>query len=497
MTDPERQEQQAPEAAVEEAEAPSLLDEILQETKLKPTDEAYAVAKKGIEALISELVTPGKEVAKISPAVINEMVAEIDQKLSRQLDAILHHPEFQKLESAWRALKLLVDRTDFRENIKIEIVNISKEDLLEDFEDAPEVVKSGLYKLVYTSEYGQFGGQPYGAMIGNYEFGPGPQDIKLLQYVASVAAMAHAPFIAAAGPQFFGIESFTELPNLKDLQSIFEGPQYIKWQSFRESEDSRYVGLTMPRFLLRLPYGQDTQPVKAFNYEENVRENHEHYLWGNTAFAFATRLTDSFAKYRWCPNIIGPRSGGAVEDLPLHQYEAMGEIQTKIPTETLISERREYELSEQGFIALTMRKGSDNACFFSANSVQKPKFFGISKEGKEAEANYRLGTQLPYLFIICRLAHYIKVLQRENIGSWKERVDLERELNNWIKQYVADMDNPAPGVRSRRPLRQAQITVEDVEGEPGWYKVGIKVRPHFKYMGAFFTLSLVGKLDKE
>ncbi len=498
MADPERQEeQQVPETAVEEEEAPSLLDEILQETKLKPSDEAYAVAKKGVEALISELVTPGKEVAKISPAVINEMVAEIDQKLSRQLDAILHHPEFQKLESAWRALKLLVDRTDFRENIKIEIVNISKEDLLEDFEDAPEVVKSGLYKLVYTSEYGQFGGQPYGAMIGNYEFGPGPQDIKLLQYVASVAAMSHAPFIAAAGPQFFGIESFTELPNLKDLQSIFEGPQYIKWQSFRESEDSRYVGLTMPRFLLRLPYGQDTQPVKAFNYEENVRENHEHYLWGNTAFAFATRLTDSFAKYRWCPNIIGPRSGGAVEDLPLHQYEAMGEIQTKIPTETLISERREYELSEQGFIALTMRKGSDNACFFSANSVQKPKYFGISKEGKEAEANYRLGTQLPYLFIICRLAHYIKVLQRENIGSWKERVDLERELNNWIKQYVADMDNPAPGVRSRRPLRQAKITVEEVEGEPGWYKVGIKVRPHFKYMGAFFTLSLVGKLDKE
>ncbi len=498
MADPERQEeQQAPEAAVEEAEAPSLLDEILQETRLKPSDEGYAVAKRGIEALISELVAPGREVAKISQAVINEMVSEIDQKLSRQVDAILHHPEFQKLESAWRGLKLLVDRTDFRENIKVEIANISKDDLLEDFEDAPEVVKSGLYKLVYTSEYGQFGGQPYGAMIGNYDFGPGPQDIKLLQYVASVAAMSHAPFIAAAGPQFFGLDSFQGLPNLKDLQSIFEGPQYIKWQSFRESEDSRYVGLTMPRFLLRLPYGPDTQPVKAFNYEENVHENHEHYLWGNTAFAFATRLTDSFAKYRWCPNIIGPRSGGAVEDLPLHQYEAMGEIQTKIPTETLISERREYELSEQGFIGLTMRKGSDNACFFSANSVQKPKFFGISKEGKEAEANYRLGTQLPYLFIICRLAHYIKVLQRENIGSWKERIDLERELNNWIKQYVADMDNPAPGVRSRRPLRQAQITVEDVEGEPGWYKVGIKVRPHFKYMGAFFTLSLVGKLDKE
>jgi len=433
----------------------------------------------------------------VSKAVVDEMIAEIDKKMSLQLDAILHHPEFQKLESAWRSLKFLVDRTDFRENIRIEVINVSKEDLLEDFEDSPEVVKSGLYKTVYTAEYGQFGGQPYAAMIGNYEFGPGPQDIKLLQYVASVAAMAHAPFIAAAGPQFFGLENFNGLPNLKDLKSIFESPQYAKWQSFRESEDARYVGLTLPRFLLRLPYGPDTQPVKAFNYQEDVSSNHEHYLWGNTAFAFASRLTDSFAKYRWCANIIGPMGGGAVEDLPLHQYEAMGAIQTKIPTEVLISERREFELAEEGFIALTMRKGSDNAAFFSANSCQKPKFFGISKEGKEAELNYKLGLQLPYMFIINRLAHYLKVIQRENIGTWKERVDLERELNNWIRQYVADMDNPQPGVRSRRPLRQAQVTVEDVEGEPGWYRVGLKVRPHFKYMGAFFTLSLVGKLDKE
>ena len=481
------------EAAREEL---SLLDEIVQATRVKPTDEAYEITKKGVEALISQLLEPGREVAKVSQAVVDEMIAEIDRKLSAQMDEILHHPDFQKLESAWRALKFLVDRTDFRENIKIEILNVTKEELLDDFEDSPEVPKSGLYKIVYTREYGQFGGQPYAAMIANYEFGPGPQDLKLLQYVASVAAMAHAPFIAAASPSFFGIESFTELPKLKDLKSIFEGPQYIKWQSFRESEDARYVGLTLPRFLLRLPYGPNTQPTKAFNYQESV-ERHEDYLWGNTAFAFATRLTDSFAKYRWCANIIGPRGGGAVEDLPLHQYEAMGEIQTKIPTEVLISERREFELSEEGFIALTMRKGSDNACFFSANSVQKPKYFGISKEAKEAELNYKLGTQLPYIFIISRLAHYIKVIQREHIGSWKERVDLERELNTWIRQYVADMDNPSPGVRSRRPLRQAQVIVEDVEGEPGWYKVTLKVRPHFKYMGAFFTLSLVGKLDKE
>jgi type VI secretion system protein ImpC len=237
--------------------------------------------------------------------------------------------------------------------------------------------------------------------------------------------------------------------------------------------------------------------VKAFNYQEDVSASHSDYLWGNAAFTFASRLTDSFAKYRWCANIIGPKGGGAVEDLPLHQYEAMGEIQTKIPTEVLISERREYELAEEGFMGLTMRKGSDNAAFFSANSIQKAKFFGISKEGKEAETNYKLGLQLPYMFVINRLAHYLKVIQRENIGTWKERGDLERELNTWITQYVANMDSPAPEVRSRRPLRQAQVTVEDVEGEPGWYRVGLKVRPHFKYMGAFFTLSLVGKLDKE
>jgi type VI secretion system protein ImpC len=491
----EQKEQAAP--AVQTTEAVSLLDDIVTATKLKPADEGYEIAKKGVEALLAQLVEPGRKVDKISNAIIDEFIAGIDKKLSSQLDAILHHPQVQKMESAWRSLKYLVDRTDFRENIKIEILNAGKDELLEDFEDSPEIPKSGLYKTVYSAEYGQFGGKPYGNIIANYDFGPGPQDIKLLQYVAAVSAMSHAPFIAAAGPQFFGVDSFKELPNLKDLHSIFEGPQYTKWQSFRESEDARYVALTTPRFLLRLPYGKETLPVKAFNYEEDVSGSHESYLWGNTAFAFASRLTDSFAKYRWCANIIGPMGGGTVEDLPLHQFEAMGAIQTKIPTEVLISERREYELAEEGFMALTMRKGSDNACFFSANSVQKPKFFGNSAEGKNAELNYKLGTQLPYMFVANRLAHYLKVIQRENIGSWKERGDLERELNTWIKQYVADQDNPSATVRSRRPLRQAQITVENVEGEPGWYRVGMKVRPHFKYMGAFFTLSLVGKLDKE
>jgi type VI secretion system protein ImpC len=237
--------------------------------------------------------------------------------------------------------------------------------------------------------------------------------------------------------------------------------------------------------------------VKGFNFSEDVIGEHGRYLWGHASNAMATRIADSFAKYRWCPNIIGPQAGGAVDGLPLHQYEAMGEIQTKIPTEVMLTERREFELSEQGFIGLTFRKDSDGAAFFSANSAQKPKTFGNSEEGKAAETNYRLGTQLPYMFIMSRLAHYLKVLQREQIGTWKERSDLERELNRWINQYVADMDDPAPGVRSRRPLRQAAIKVENVEGQPGWYRCSLQVRPHFKYMGAAFTLSLVGKLDKE
>jgi type VI secretion system protein ImpC len=475
----------------------SLLDDIMSETKLTATDDGYDVTRMGIKALMKELLSPKHQNEKVDKAFADALIAEIDEKISKQVDVVLHHPEFQKLESAWRGLKFVVDHTDFRENIKVEVLNVSKADLMADFEDAPEITKSGLYKIAYTAEYGTFGGKPYGAMFSNYEFGPGPQDIQLLQNCAAVSAMAHAPFFAAGGPQFFGDKDFLKLPNLRDLHAIFEGPQYTKWQSFRTSEDSRYVGLCMPRFLLRLPYGNKTQPAKNFSYEEDVVGRHERYCWGNSAYAMASRIADSFAKYRWCPNIIGPLAGGSVEDLPLHQYEAMGEIQTKCPTEVQISERREFELSEEGFIALTFRKDADNACFFSANSCQKPKTFGQSAEGKDAELNYRLGTQLPYMFVVCRIAHYIKVLQREQIGSWKERGDLERELNVWISQYVADQDGVSAAIRGKRPLRKAAITVEDVPGNAGWYKVDMKVRPHFKYMGAFFTLSLVGKLDKE
>lgn len=475
----------------------SLLESIISETNLNPEDEGYEAARLGISAFIEEMLKPNYAKEKVRKVTVDRMIAELDKRLSQQVDEILHNKDFQEMESSWRGLKLLVDRTDFRENVIVEMLNVSKDELLDDFLDASEVSQSNLYKMVYTAEYGQFGGKPVGAMIGNYFFEPTAADMRLLQGIASVAAMSHSPFISAASPSFFGIKSYQRLPALKDLQDIFSSPRYTKWQSFRESEDSRYVGLTAPRFLLRQPYDPEENPIRAFVYKESVDDNHEHFLWGNTAFAFATRITESFAKYRWCPNIIGPRSGGAVEDLPVHLYESLGDIEMKIPTEVLVSDRREYEMAEQGFIALTMRKGSDNAAFFSANSCQKPKYFGISAEGKAAELNYRLSTQLPYMFIISRLAHYIKVLQREHIGSWKERTDLERELNQWIRQFVADQENPSSDTRSRRPLRGAEIHVEEVEGDPGWYRATINVRPHFKYMGAYFTLSLVGKLDKD
>ncbi|CAM2836819.1 type VI secretion system contractile sheath large subunit [Moritella viscosa] len=486
---------QTAEQDVSLAESGSLLDSILNETRLKPTDEGFSIAKRGVEAFIAELLSHNA-VEKVEQSLVDLMISDIDAKLSSQVDAILHNEEVQAIESTWRGLKYLVDHTDFRENIQIELISAKKDEVLDDFDDAPEVVKSGLYKQIYTREYGQFGGKPVGAVICDYQFDSSSPDMKLLEYMSNVGAMSHAPFISSVSAKFFGVDSYEELPNLKDLKSVFEGPQYTKWRGLREHEDARYLGLCASRFMLRSPYSVEDNPIKSFDYNETVTDSHNNYLWGNSAFAMASKIAESFAKYRWCPNIIGPQSGGAVFDLPIHNFESMGQIETKIPTEILISDRREYELAEEGFIALTMRKGSDNASFFSANSVQKPKVFPNTPEGKAAEMNYKLGTQLPYMFIINRLAHYIKVLQREQIGSWKERSDLEIELNKWIRQYVSDQENPPAEVRGRRPLRAAKINVSEVDGDPGWYKVSLSVRPHFKYMGASFDLSLVGKLDQ-
>ncbi|MBU0638120.1 MAG: type VI secretion system contractile sheath large subunit [Planctomycetes bacterium] len=488
----------APEAAQSAQALPedvtSLLDEITVATGIKD-HEAKRIARRGVQELLANLVSAPVE--KIDKALIDAYIAEIDVKLSAQIDEILHHEDVQKLESAWRGLKFVVDQTNFRENIKIDVLNVSKDELLEDFENSPEIPKSGLYQHIYTDEFGQAGGEPFGAMVANYEFGPSPRDVALAQKISAVSAMSHCPFIAAAGKEMFGVDDFRDLPKLKDLASVFEGPQYTKWNSFRDSPDSRYFGLTMPRFLLRHPYDPDANPVKAFNYEENVIDDHRSYLWGNAAFAFATRLTDSFASSRWTMNCTGPQAGGMVENLILHQYKTMEGIETKIPTEVLISDRREFELAESGFIGLTMYKKTDQACFFSANSAQKPKTFPDTAEGQRDQTNYKLGTRLPYMMIISRLAHYLKVIQRDNLQTWQSPTKMQTELTEWMRQYAADMDNPTAEVANRRPIRKFSINVSEVPGEVGFYKVDLQIMPHIKFEGANFTLSLVGKLDKE
>jgi type VI secretion system protein ImpC len=473
----------------------SLIGEIIASARIAPNDPRWALVDAGLRAYLSYVIQ--KDVKEIDVPGVDLLLSEVIHKLSVQIDDILHHPIFQQLEAAWRGLKFVVDRVDFRENIRVEMLNVSKRDLHEDFLDSPEIPKCGLYRVVYSAEFGQFGGRPYGVIIANYEFAPTPQDMQLLANCASVATMSHAPFIAGAAPKFFGLDNWLRLPHLSDLHALFEGPQYTKWQALRDVEDARYVGLTLPRFLLRLPYGPTSNRVQAFEYEEAVVGKHEHYLWGNASFAMATRVAESFARYRWCPHILGPSTGGTVDDLPLHQYEALGHIQTKIPTEIMVTERREYEIAQEGFIPFTYRPDTLNACFFSANSIQKVRTFGISKEGREAEVNYRLGTQLPYMFIMCRLAHYLKVIQRENIGTWKMRQDLEHELNKWIRNYVADQDVVSAAIRARRPLRKAKITISDVPGSGGWYKIDLQVQPHIRYMGAVFHLGLVGRLDQE
>ncbi|CAK7009745.1 MAG: hypothetical protein DELT_00398 [Desulfovibrio sp.] len=308
----------------------SLLDQIISETSMSPGDEGYEATRLGVAAFIEEMLKPAHEGEKVRKVAVDNIIAEIDRRLNAQMDEFLHNKEFQKMEAAWRGIYLLVERTDFRENVIVEMLNVTKDELLDDQLEAHEAPQSNLYKIIYTREYGQFGGKPVGAIIGNYYFEPTAIDMRLLQRLGSVAAMAHAPFVSAAGPSFFGLDSFERLPALKDLEDIFSSTRYTKWNAFRESEDARYVGLTVPRFLLRQPYDPEENPVRAFVYKESVDDNHENFLWGNTAFAFASRITDSFAKYRWAANIIGPRSGGAVEDLPVHLYDSLGDIEMKI-----------------------------------------------------------------------------------------------------------------------------------------------------------------------
>ena len=456
-----------------------------------PGENAGKEATRGLVTLIDDIVKASATSSKFSVETIDQMIADIDRKLSLQVDEILHDKEFQAVESAWRGLKFLVDRTDFEQNIKIDLFDATRDELEENFETAPTLRSSKLCRVVFEENFAQYGGEPFAAILGNYNFNPSTPDMDLLRNISNVASQAHAPFIAAAGTEFFGIDSFEALPHRNSVST----KAHEKWQSFRESPNANYVGLTLPRFLSRQPYDPKQNRSRSFVYQEQVSDDHEKYLWSNAAFAFATRLTDSFAKYRWCPNIIGPKAGGKVENLPLHKYESLGGVETKPPTEVAISNPRELELANEGFIPLIHEKGTDAACFFSANSTQKPKFFGNSPEDKEAEKNFKLGTQLPYMFVVSRLSHHIHTFQVQELGSSKSRADMESELNKWVRQYVSDQPIVSEETKASRPFRNVSLKVEDVAGEPGWYKVDMRLTPHLKYMGSYFTLALVGNVE--
>lgn len=446
-----------------------------------------------VQVLLQRLKKSGQQVEKLDKSLLDHHIAELDYQISRQLDEVMHHQEFQKVESQWRGLKHLIDRTDFRQNVKIEILDISKDDLRQDFEDAPEITQSGLYGHTYIAEYDTPGGEPIGAVISSYEFDASPQDIALLRNISKVAAAAHMPFIGSVGPAFFLKNSMEDVAAIKDIGNYFDRAEYIKWKSFRDTDDSRYIGLTMPRVLGRLPYGPDTVPVRSFNYIEEVKgPDHEKYLWTNASFAFAANMVRSFINNGWCVQIRGPQAGGAVQDLPIHLYDLGTGNQVKIPSEVMIPETREFEFANLGFIPLSYYKNRDYACFFSANSTQKPALYDTA----DATANSRINARLPYIFLLSRIAHYLKLIQRENIGTTKDRRLLELELNTWVRGLVTEMTDPGDELQASHPLRDAKVVVEDIEDNPGFFRVKLYAIPHFQVEGMDVNLSLVSQMPK-
>lgn len=446
-----------------------------------------------LRVFLKTVIDSSASIEKIDRAVIEAQVAWIDRTISAQIDEIVHSEPFQNLESQWRQLKFLVDRTDFKKNVKIELLNCSKSDLREDFEDSPEIIQSALYKHVYIDEYDTPGGEPYASIISSYEFDSGSQDVSLLSNISHVSASAHCPFVGSVGHKFFGKQSVHELPKIDDLESYLDRAEYIKWRGFRDSEDSRYVGLVLPRFLLRLPYNPDGNPVSDFNYTEAVNgDDHDKYLWGNASFTFAANMVRSFVDNGWCVQIRGPEAGGKVEDLPIHTFDVGKGTQMKIPTEILIPETREFQFANQGFIPLSYYKNRNYACFFSANSTRCPEEY----DNPNVTANERINARLPYIFLTARLAHYLKVLQRENIGATKSSAVLELELNSWLKGLVTEMQNPGPELAATHPLSYGQVSVTENPDNPGFFRVAMSVIPHFQVEGIDISLSLVSKMPQ-
>jgi type VI secretion system protein ImpC len=477
-----------------EVQEASLLDQIVAQGRFSKDAVSQERGRDMIKEFVAQVLAGHMTVSKDAEATIQVRIAQIDQLISLQLNEVLHHPAFQKLEATWRGIRYLMDQSETNSNLKIKVLNVSKRELLKDLQRASEFDQSALFKKVYEEEFGVFGGAPFAALLGDYEFGRGPEDIELLERVAQVSSAAHAPFLTAASAGLLNLEDFTQLGNPRDIGKIFDTTEYAKWKSFRQSEDSRYVGLALPHILMRLPYGKETKMVDDFVYEEAVDgTDHSKYLWGNAAFALGARLTNAFAKHGWCAAIRGVEGGGLVEGLPAHTFRTdEGDVALKCPTEIAVTDRREKELADQGLIPLVHCKGTDYAAFFSVQSGNKPKLY----DKDAANANARLSAQLPYILAMSRFAHYLKAIMRDKIGSFTSREECQVFLNRWIARYVLASDVGSQSAKAQLPLRDATIEVSDVPGKPGAYRAVAFLRPHFQLDELTISLRLVAELPE-
>jgi type VI secretion system protein ImpC len=469
--------------------------ELLNKEFKPKSDRARAQVESAVETLAHQVLSDEDLILDDAINSINAIIAEIDLKMTEQVNQILHNDEFQQLESAWRGLHYLVNNTETDEMLKIRFMPISKKELGKNIKKFKGTAwdQSPLFKKIYEEEYGQLGGEPFGCLVGDFPFSHSAPDVEILQGMAQIAAAAHAPFIAGADPAVMQMDSWQELTNPRDLTKIFSTPEYAAWRSLRESEDSRYIGLAMPRFLARLPYGAKDDPVEEFDFEEDTEgANSSNFVWANSAYAMATNINAAFKEYGWCTRIRGVESGGTVADLPVHSFPSDdGGVDMKCPTEIAISDRREAELVATGFMPLIHRKNSDLAAFIGAQSLQSPAEY----EDPDATANAALAARLPYLFASCRFAHYLKCIVRDKVGSFKERDEMQRWLNQWIMQYVdGDPANSSETTKAKKPLAAAEVVVEEVEGSPGYYTSKFYLRPHYQLEGLTVSLRLVSKL---
>jgi len=472
----------------------SLLDQIVSQGRFGKDTIAQERGKDMVKEFINQVLEGKMTLSRDAEATIGARVAEIDRLVSLQLNEVLHNPAFQKLEATWRGIWHLVTQSETSDMLKIKLLNVPKRDLLRDLQRALDFDQSAFFKKVYEEEFGVFGGAPFGALVGDYEFGRSGEDIELLEKVSQVASAAHAPFLSAAAPEMINLTEYGQLTGIRDVSKVFDSTEYARWKGFRATDDSRYVALTLPHVLMREPYGKDTKQIDEFAFEEGVDgRDHSKYLWGNAAYSLAARLTNSFARYGWCAAIRGVEGGGLVEALATHNFRTdEGDVALKCPTEVSITDRREKELADQGFVPLVHCKGTDYAAFFSVQTANKPKVY----DKPEANANARLSAQLPYMLAMSRFAHYLKAMMRDKLGSTMSRSQAELFLNQWIANYVIADDNASSSAKAERPLREARIEVMEVPGKPGALRAVCFLRPHFQLDELTVSLRLVADLPQ-